>query len=69
MIQCMIYYISYITFLIHLQKHFYELFFRRTHNESLVHRLTTTTKYDIKIRYILIFFIKSKKTTDTNNDT
>ena len=40
---------------------FYELFFRRTHNESLVHRLTTTTKYDIKIRYFNIFYIKIKK--------
>ena len=47
-----------ITFLIHLQKHFYELFFRRTHNESLVHRLTTTTKYDIKYDTLIFFKIK-----------
>ena len=60
-----------ITFLIHLQKTFLRTFFSsRTHNESLVHRLTTTTKYDIKIRYFKYFlYLKSKKTTDTNHDT
>ena len=56
-----------ITFLIHLQKHFYELFFRRTHNESLVHRLTTTTKYDIKIRYFNIFYIGNKHFAELSN--
>ncbi len=48
-----------ITCLIHLQKSFLRTFFSsRTHNESLVHRLTTTTKYDIKYDTLIFFKIK-----------